>query len=335
MDAVWTTNPVHRQPGFILELSHGSPQPDTPTDLHKERESTVSTGPITTPVLHLENFSSKQDVWTKLGSLDHPAGLRNRTRTAQRRSRTDGMGGIGMERSPAFRFCCTATGPEVDKVAAPSAIDEYRRRNRPSRRAGLPATLSARPGPAPCSESAGDVPPAAATHPVRDDPADTGSPCSRRTRAGHHMSRFARSRPGSYSPHDSCHRQNSPTRSLRSCPQPCHGITVDRKANRGFGNCPQPSTPRSCVDGMPCAGLARRGHEDVSSTRRGGGSGATWRSTVSGSRCARILRRSGTPAAAATPPRGRLGAAGRYGGSNGHRSTLNGRGHLGRWTLQA
>lgn len=199
MDAVWTTNPVHRQPGFILELSHGSPQPDSPTDLHKERESTVSTGPITTPVLHLENFSSKQDVWTKLGSLDRPAGLRNMTRTARRRSRTNGRGGTrgtDMELS-------LALAPPGQPLGRTSTRWPRRPRRRVPSRGPVTWTgrarcaRGARPEPAPCAEAAGErlrlpirfvsIPPTPA-HRDRDQP------------AGHHMSRLARSRPGSHLP---------------------------------------------------------------------------------------------------------------------------------------
>lgn len=82
VDAVWTTKPVHSRPRFILELSPGHPQADTRCELRKPAESTVSTGPITTPVLHLENFSSKQVVWTSLERTAPPDGARRETRTA-------------------------------------------------------------------------------------------------------------------------------------------------------------------------------------------------------------------------------------------------------------
>lgn len=89
VDAVWTTKPVHSRPRFILELSPGHPQPDTRGDLGKPAESTVSTGPITTPVLHLENFSSKQGVWTSL----------ERTAPPHRAGRRQGQRGGAGERS--------------------------------------------------------------------------------------------------------------------------------------------------------------------------------------------------------------------------------------------
>ncbi len=80
VDAVWTTKPVHSRLRFILELSPGHPQADTRCELGKPAESTVSTGPITTPVLHLENFSSKQVVWTSLERTapPHRAGKRDK-----------------------------------------------------------------------------------------------------------------------------------------------------------------------------------------------------------------------------------------------------------------
>ncbi len=80
VDAVWTTKPVHSRPRFILELSPGHPQADTRCELRKQAESTVSTGPITTPVLHLENFSSKQAVWTSLERTAPPDSARRETR---------------------------------------------------------------------------------------------------------------------------------------------------------------------------------------------------------------------------------------------------------------
>ncbi len=82
VDAVWTTKPVHSRPRFILELSPGHPQADTRCELRKQAESTVSTGPITTPVLHLENFSSKQVVWTSLERTAPPDSARRETRKA-------------------------------------------------------------------------------------------------------------------------------------------------------------------------------------------------------------------------------------------------------------
>lgn len=82
VDAVWTTKPVHSRPRFILELSPGHPQADTRCELRKQAESTVSTGPITTPVLHLENFSSKQVVWTSLERTAPPDSARRETRRA-------------------------------------------------------------------------------------------------------------------------------------------------------------------------------------------------------------------------------------------------------------
>lgn len=102
VDAVWTTKPVHSRPRFILELSPGHPQADTQCDLGKPAESTVSTGPITTPVLHLENFSSKQVVWTSLERTapPHKAGRRSRGQRGRRR---------GAQRSHprATTHCCT------------------------------------------------------------------------------------------------------------------------------------------------------------------------------------------------------------------------------------
>lgn len=102
VDAVWTTKPVHSRPRFILELSPGHPQADTRCDLGKPAESTVSTGPITTPVLHLENFSSKQVVWTSLERTAPP-------RRAGRRSRGQRGRGRGAQRSHprATTRCCT------------------------------------------------------------------------------------------------------------------------------------------------------------------------------------------------------------------------------------
>lgn len=102
VDAVWTTKPVHSRPRFILELSPGHPQADTRCDLGKPAESTVSTGPITTPVLHLENFSSKQVVWTSLERTAPP-------HRAGRRSRGQRGRGRGAQRSHprATTRCCT------------------------------------------------------------------------------------------------------------------------------------------------------------------------------------------------------------------------------------
>lgn len=80
VDALWTTKPVHSRLPFILELSPGHPQADTRCELGKPAKSTVSTGPITTSFLHLENFSSKQVVWTSVErtAAPHRAGKETR-----------------------------------------------------------------------------------------------------------------------------------------------------------------------------------------------------------------------------------------------------------------
>lgn len=120
---------------------------------------------------------------------------------------------------------------------------------------------------------------------------------------------------------------------LRSCPQLCSGTPVDGPALRRSVDYAQRWATRPRVSRTRC-GLVRCRCDDVSSTRRGGRSGAAKRGTVLSRSCARILRRSAGAAAAVTSPCGGIGAAG-YTGQHCHRSTLNGRGHLGRWTLQA
>ncbi len=120
---------------------------------------------------------------------------------------------------------------------------------------------------------------------------------------------------------------------LRSCSQLCSGTSVDEPVLRRSADCAQRRATRPRVTRTRC-GLVRCRCDDVSSTRRGGRSSAAKRGTVLSRSCARILRRSAGAAAAVTSPCGGIGAAG-YTGQHSHRSTLNGRGHLGRWTLQA
>ncbi len=129
MDAVWTTKPVHSRRRFILELSPGHPQADTQCDLVKRAESTVSTGPITTPVLHLENFSSKQVVWTSLERTRADAGRRRETRTARRSSGRAAIVGVGgsarLHRSPhSFdgRWPDSFTAPCPHRNLAPATL---------------------------------------------------------------------------------------------------------------------------------------------------------------------------------------------------------------------